>query len=362
MTVSVNAGELRIGRVLASPVCDADGTKLLSAGVEITESFLRRLRSRGISAVSIGASDVPLLRESNGAHSDISAAAERSTSAPSDSRPLQLLRALGNLARRGNAANLNLDLIQEGALLLANSVEAEYYAYATPRSEDRQSFYIGHCKDNGPVNCYEVPREETESFAGFMQNVDEVVLIDDLFDETRFSDHILDRLRLRTCCAAPIRIDGCPVGTIAALTTTQRKLHEYDRLLADTVAEIVALGSRGGDWGLQKQLDPHYEGGDRRRHKRFQYIRTLNLAPFREGNPPGWDEYQMVVCTDLSVSGFCYLDRTEPPHEFLFVGLGAPPAVKYLKAKVKNVRPTHVNGWPMFAIGCSLLGRIDFCG
>ena len=64
MAVSVDTGDLRIGAVLASPVCDAGGTKLISAGVEITAPFLERLRSRGISSVCISAGDLPRLRES----------------------------------------------------------------------------------------------------------------------------------------------------------------------------------------------------------------------------------------------------------------------------------------------------------
>ena len=357
MAVSVDPGELQVGVVLASPVCDADGTKLLSAGVEITAPFLQRLQARGIRAVRLHEEDLPLLQQSQESGSaDAAAQSTAEWTAPCSS---QLLRALSNLARQGNAANLSLDLIREGALLIAKAMKAEFFAYSTPRSEERLSFFIGRPGDRGPLNCNDVSTAETQSLAGFLHTQDHAVLIDDLLDESRFADRVLESLQLRTCCAAPIRVDGCQVGTIAALTAKQRTLSPDDALLADTVSEIIALGVRGGDWQPRKQLGVQRDGSDRRRHRRFQYVRTLNVAPFREGAPPGWGECQMVVCTDLSVSGLCYLDNNEPRQDVLFVGLGSPPAIKYFKAKVINVRPTQVNGWPMFAVGCSLVERLD---
>ena len=59
---SVSIDTLKVGAELQSPIYGHGETKLLGAGVEITEKLLQRLKERGIDRVSIDKDDLTNLQ------------------------------------------------------------------------------------------------------------------------------------------------------------------------------------------------------------------------------------------------------------------------------------------------------------
>ena len=80
---------------------------------------------------------------------------------------------------------------------------------------------------------------------------------------------------------------------------------------------------------------------------------------FFSADLPSAGEFEEVQCNDLSVSGISFFLDQPPEHEQLVITLGTPPDLKFMKAKVTNVRTTYRDDRIAYKVGCQFVKRLD---
>lgn len=100
-------------------------------------------------------------------------------------------------------------------------------------------------------------------------------------------------------------------------------------------------------------------GSERRDRQRRPYPCHQFVAPFRDARMPENDEYQPVLCHDLSTGGFSYFTDELPDHDLIVVAFGAAPKFTYITAQVRYAKRVAQGASALFQIGCMFLGRIN---
>jgi hypothetical protein len=133
------------------------------------------------------------------------------------------------------------------------------------------------------------------------------------------------------------------------------------------------------------------EGTERRAHERTPVWAKQRIAPIWGDKLPTRDQFQEVVCLDISVSGFAFLNQKPPDFRFVVADFGIPPHGVYVLAEVVHYRPVLLwdcgaieplsenvsraglekqsSDWdqgnnflrpePMFQVGCRFIRRIE---
>lgn len=105
-------------------------------------------------------------------------------------------------------------------------------------------------------------------------------------------------------------------------------------------------------------LEQHRDTRDEKReHNRFAFSALQFVAPYRDGRLPRREDFQHVVCHDISPAGFSYVSAKPPECEFLIAALGAAPFL-FLSARVAHERPLVVVGRTFRLVGCRFLTRL----
>ncbi len=123
--------------------------------------------------------------------------------------------------------------------------------------------------------------------------------------------------------------------------------------------------SNGDDVGLGSDTNPFHPlprgaRGDRRRRPRRSFAYFQRIAPSIEGRIPPLRMFRRVKCLDISAGGFSFLSSVTPQETDYVVALGNPPVVIHVAARVAHITQTDYEGQPMFLVGCTYTGRLDY--
>ena len=105
---------------------------------------------------------------------------------------------------------------------------------------------------------------------------------------------------------------------------------------------------------LEKHRD---QSEDQRRHNRFAFTALQFVAPYRDGRLPRREDFQRVLCHDISPAGFSYVSAKPVDCEFLIAALGAAPFL-FLTAQVEHEQPLVVHGRGFRLVGCRFISRL----
>lgn len=125
---------------------------------------------------------------------------------------------------------------------------------------------------------------------------------------------------------------------------------------AGVPGEFNSLGSAFGLAPAESETDPEDASSspaEMRSSVRHPYLHHIQVARLDNGDPPpAADEFQEVLCEDLSTGGAAVFLKDRPDSEMFIVGLGEPPNRTYLLARVAHVEP-------VFRVGCQFLRRLQ---
>ncbi len=117
--------------------------------------------------------------------------------------------------------------------------------------------------------------------------------------------------------------------------------------------------SAGGAFGLapteseSEVDDAPPSAAEKRSSVRHPYLHHIQVAGLADGDgPPAADQFQEVLCEDLSTGGAAVFLKAPPDSDTFIVGLGQPPNRTYLLARVAHVEP-------VFRVGCQFLRRLQ---
>lgn len=79
-----------------------------------------------------------------------------------------------------------------------------------------------------------------------------------------------------------------------------------------------------------------------------------------DGKMPPLESFRRVRCIDISKDGFAYYQEERPDYAELVVGLGLPPNVVYLQARVAHSEMIELCGNLVFRVGCEFTGRAQW--
>jgi hypothetical protein len=87
------------------------------------------------------------------------------------------------------------------------------------------------------------------------------------------------------------------------------------------------------------QARANKEGVERRAHGRTPMWARQRIAPIWGERIPAKEDFEEVICLDLSGSGFGFLHPEPPRYRFLVAEFGLPPHGVYVMAEVIHYRP-----------------------
>jgi PAS domain S-box-containing protein len=128
---------------------------------------------------------------------------------------------------------------------------------------------------------------------------------------------------------------------------------------AESDSSDNASGGSGSETNPFHAL-PQGSRGDRRRRPRRNFAYFQRIAPTHNGRIPPLRMFRRVKCLDISAGGFSFLSSVTPNETDFVVALGNPPVVIHVAARVAHVTPTDFDGQPMYLVGCSYTGRLDY--
>jgi PAS domain-containing protein len=170
-----------------------------------------------------------------------SAAASAAPRRPRD--PLTRQKALVALGRRAIAPPDLSVLMQDAAALLAEMLDAEYCGVAEP-SADGQSLGVRLMYMAAETSEPQVLRHRSDlagdhSLAGYVLQVAHPVIVDDLPREDRFLDRFLLGRQIRSAIAAPLTLQDCSFGALAAFSRQPGYFDQEDLLFLETIAHLL---------------------------------------------------------------------------------------------------------------------------
>lgn len=98
---------------------------------------------------------------------------------------------------------------------------------------------------------------------------------------------------------------------------------------------------------------------ERRQSARRGYKVRQSVAPYFGGELPDRENFSMVDCLDISMSGIAFTATERPNCSAVVVALGAAPRFTYMTAEVVYSTATPgVNGGNIYRVGCRFTGRM----
>jgi hypothetical protein len=100
---------------------------------------------------------------------------------------------------------------------------------------------------------------------------------------------------------------------------------------------------------------------NRRDNRRRRYSRVQFIAPLGDVRLPVADDFEQILCYDLSPSGFSFLVTEPPSSERLVVALGEGTYI-YVTAAVVHQQLLELQGQSRYLIGCRFISRLNTPG
>jgi PAS domain-containing protein len=157
--------------------------------------------------------------------------------------PLTRQKAVVALGRRALAPPDLLVLVQDAAALLAEMLDAECCGVAEP-SADGQSLglrviFTAAESEEPRVLLNKSDSQGDRSLAGYVLEAAHPVIVADLGQEKRFTDHFLLGCQLRSAIAVPLKLPDCSFGSLAAYSRQPDYFGEEDLLFLETIAHLL---------------------------------------------------------------------------------------------------------------------------
>jgi PAS domain S-box-containing protein len=97
---------------------------------------------------------------------------------------------------------------------------------------------------------------------------------------------------------------------------------------------------------------------ERRASPRRAYPFVQRIAPWSGDAPPSPNQFFRVQCKDIAEGGIAFFMGRLPDFENLVIGLGHPPKLTYITARVVRVAGVEHNGKHQYLVGCRFTGRL----
>lgn len=101
--------------------------------------------------------------------------------------------------------------------------------------------------------------------------------------------------------------------------------------------------------------------GNRRDSRRQPYPRLQYIAALGEVRLPVAEDFEQILCHDLSPTGFSFLAPQPPSSERLVVALGDAPYI-YVTAAVVHQHRLELQGETRHLVGCRFISRLSMPG
>jgi len=159
--------------------------------------------------------------------------------------PLKQQQAVVAMGRRAIAPPDLAILMQDGAALLAETLDVQYSAVAELSSDGRSlrvQLMTSEEDDETPLRTatHETSAAGIDSLAGYVLEVAHPVVVADLPREKRFHDHFLRKHGIRSAIAVPLKLQDRSFGSLAACSTRKCDFDDDDVLFVETIAHLVA--------------------------------------------------------------------------------------------------------------------------
>lgn len=119
---------------------------------------------------------------------------------------------------------------------------------------------------------------------------------------------------------------------------------------ADEILDKIAQRTFGpGDVAIE----------ERRRHTRFAFHATQQVAPYVHGKIPPATAFRPVDCHDISCGGLSYYLNQPPLVNDIVLALTIRGEVKYLSAHIVRTTATLTTDGLKYLVGCRFVGRLD---
>jgi hypothetical protein len=93
---------------------------------------------------------------------------------------------------------------------------------------------------------------------------------------------------------------------------------------------------------------------------RHTFCVEQRVARLHDGQMPPPEDFEDVRCIDISKDGVAFFLATRPDYKDLVIGLGLPPTVTYLTARVVHVEMIELCGSLIYRVGCIFTGRLQW--
>lgn len=84
------------------------------------------------------------------------------------------------------------------------------------------------------------------------------------------------------------------------------------------------------------------------------------VAGLADGQMPDPEAFERVRFIDISKDGVAFFLGHRPEHQDLVIGLGIPPNIVYLLARVAHVEMIELCGNLVYRVGCQFTGRAEW--
>ena len=264
-----------------------------------------------------------------------------------------------------------LPLMREVTLMAAESLGADFGGVCQPLPDGsmlRSTYTAPPSRTAADLPAqFDVPVTPTDSLAGYTMQSRQVVVIQDLTVEIRFSDVILHDLGVVSAIVVPVLLDDHLLGTVGVYCRQRREFSAAEtHMLASAGPQLASLITRLTGEGQGSEMPEaaatlpvnSISVDEQRASPRHRFGYTQMIAPMLGGAAPNRDSFFHVECKDISQSGISFYLRDMPDFSRLVVRLGKQGAVSHLTARVVRAVPVEHEGQKMCLVGCRFTGRI----
>ena len=369
MSSMIDISELRTGYVLGAPIYDDQNVKLLGQGVQITDTFIRKLRRRGTRSIQVTEEDLAKLR---GWKLSVDSPADAKPPGPSEveskqasridqARFSRYLATISQVGRQARTYSSPLRMIRESARLAAAALDAEHYGFGLvfPHTAGI-SFFLGARSASGQhqkLQRHRLGLPGTKSFMALSMASDSATFVQDLAADDRVRDEVLTKLEIISAAAVPLYRGTLRAGTMAVFYQHGRQLDDHDLSFLETIANIVTVPTEFD----VSELEAESEDVDDltiMMNRRYDYHCWQGIAPLLGDELPLRSSYEEVLCRDISMGGFSFYYPSRPGFNHLAVALGKPPHLKQMKATIVSCSGAELDGQPCALVGCRFAGPL----
>ena len=161
------------------------------------------------------------------------------------------------LGRRAIASPDISLLMQDAAALLAETLDTPFSGMAQPSQHGQslvmQLFATGSSAESEKTVTQDISPEKHLSMAGFALSVAHPITVDDLAEESRFSDALLKRSGIRSGITCPLLVANRSFGALGVFSNELRVFTKEDVQFAETIAHLIATAA--ARQRAERQLD-----------------------------------------------------------------------------------------------------------